>query len=165
MSEIERISPLVKKATELADEIKKGEQHIKERKAALRKMLDVDIPELMTELGLFSVTTSEGKAVEIVPFIDARIAVANKPRAFGWLRENGFGDLIKHQVVAQFAAGEDAEASACKLYLEENHFTTIDKQEVHPQTLKAWARERDEKGEEIPEDIFGIYRGTTTKIK
>jgi len=165
MNDIERISPLVKKAARSAERSKKLESDLKAEKQLLRRLLDVDIPELMTELGLVSITTDEGSKVEVQQFVDARIPISKQAQAFGWLRENGFGDLIKHQVISQFGTGEDAEAEAAALYLEGCGYATTNKLSVHPQTLKAWAREQDEHGTDIPDDLFGIYRGMTTKIK
>ncbi len=166
MNDLERIAPLVKRAQIMERNIKEADEAQKKRKADLRKLLDIEIPELMmNELGLSFIKTDDGASVEVFPFVDARIPVKKQGQAFGWLRENGFGDLIKHQVISQFAAGEDAEATAVMLYLESSGYSAEDKTTVHPMTLKAWVREQDGKGTEIPEDLFGVYRGMTTKIK
>ncbi len=165
LKELERIAPLVERARDNRRRIEELESFLKTAKATERKLLDIEIPELMQELDLTAITTADGATVDIIPFVDARIPVKKQPQAFGWLRENDFGDLIKHQVISQFAAGEDDAAFAAKLYLEESGFNVEDKVSVHPMTLKAWVREQDAKGTEIPEDLFGVYRGQTTKIK
>jgi len=165
LTELERIAPLVNKSRDLAFSIVTLEQELKKKKQEQRRMLETEIPELMNELEISCITMKDGAQVDVVPFVDARIPVAKQASAFGWLRENGYGDLIKHVITSQFAAGEEDEAKAVCLYLEENGFSAADKVSVHPGTLKAWAKERDAEGDEVPEDLFGIYRGSTTKIR
>ena len=162
---IDRVQPLIDRARRLQSTIERLEADTKHAKHELRRVLDIEIPELMNELGLSEVKTKDGLMVEVVPFVDARIPKARQHEALDWLRHHGYGDLIKHQVVATLGAGDDEMARAIQHYLEEIGVDATDKATVHPQTLKAWARERLADGEEIPEDLFGLYTGQTTKIK
>ena len=38
------------------------------------------------------------------------------------------------------------------------------KQAVHPSTLKSFVKQSLENGEDIPEDVFGVYRQTVAKL-
>ena len=164
---IDRVQPLVDLAEKEKARISRLDLELKEAKKSLRKILDVDIPELMNELCLATVTTKDGLAVEVVPFTDCSIPVANKDKAMTWLRDNGYGDLIKRQVIAAFGAGEDEVAEKAVAALREytDAGAIDDKQAIHPQTLKAWAREQLAEGVDLPDDVFSIYTGQTTKIK
>ena len=39
--------------------------------------------------------------------MEGTIKVDDRPEAHQWLRENGFGDLIKNSISAEFGMGED----------------------------------------------------------
>jgi len=103
--------------------------------------------------------------VQVAPVVYAHITEDKRQAAHAWLRQHGFGDLIKHQVTASFGAGEDDMAHAVKHHLEGLGVAVQDKESVHHSTLRAWARERLEAGDDIPEDLFGLSTGMTTKIK
>lgn len=165
MPSINKVQPLIDRARRLEREIAQAEARVKELKADYRRLLDSDIPSLMDELGLSEVRTKDGLLVQVVPFVDARIPRAKQAEALAWLREHGYGDLIKHEVKAAFGSGDDELARAAERYLEEIGAPISVKEAVHPQTLKAWAREQLEAGNEVPEDLFGLYTGETTRIK
>ena len=164
-SALERVLPLVNRAREQQERVERLEAELKAAKAALRRILDVELPELMDELGLEQVRTKDGAIVEVREVVDARIPRAKAEQALAWLKEHGYGDLIKHEVVARFGAGDEARAELVREAAEQAGAAVQVKETVHPQTLKAWARERLAEGEVIPEDLFGLYIGRTVKIK
>jgi hypothetical protein len=73
------------------------------------------------------------------------VLVANREKFYKWLRENNFGSLIRTEVVAQFGMGEDKKAVALTLSLLKRKYDVIQKQSVHPSTLKAFVKEQLEK--------------------
>lgn len=161
---LKTVSGLVSQAEQTEREVEAAEAELKEKKGLLRRLLDVDIPEAMAEVGLTQIKT-ETALVEVLPFVDARITKQHEQEAFAWLRENGHGDVIKREVKAAFRMGEDEIAEAVRLYLEEIGAASQDKASVHPGTLKKLVRECDEIGEPVPDEIFSVYRGQTTKIR
>jgi hypothetical protein len=50
-------------------------------------------------------------------------------------------------------------------YLEELSLTYQNKKSIHYQTLNAWGRQMEAEGEQIPEEIFNVYRSYTTKVE
>jgi len=162
---IERVMPLAQRALEIKARVEHLETALKEAKAELRRLLDVELPAAMNELGVEQIKLQDGSVLELRQVIDARIPRAKAAEALAWLREHGYGDLIKHEVVARFAAGEEKGASVVQQAAEQAGADVTVKETVHPQTLKAWARERLAEGEEIPDDLFGLYVGETVKIK
>ena len=81
------------------------------------------------------------------------------------MRKNGYGDLIKRVVAAQFGMGDDEDAERVYNMLGNEGFSVTDKESVHPATLKSQVKKWDESGDSFPEELFGVYRGMTTKIK
>ncbi len=141
------------------------EQKLKDEKKALLKMTDEDLPSLLAEAGLSSFTLDDGSKVEIKQTYGGSILVENRPKAFEWLRENEHGDIIKNKVSCQFGQGEDQEAEAFVRMAQSQGYPTDQKEEVHPQKLRAWIKEMVEKGNEFPMELFGAYIGQRAVIK
>jgi hypothetical protein len=95
----------------------------------------------------------------------ASILVDNRPAAYDWLREHGYDDIIKNTVACQFGRGEDDQASAFKAFAEKEGYLAEQKTEIHPQTLRAFVKERVESGDEFPMELFGAYIGQRAVVK
>ena len=68
--------------------------------------------------------------------------IANREKAFNWLRENGLGDIIKNEISVSFGRNEDNKAADYAALAEERGFQPTQKLKVEPMTLKALVRER-----------------------
>lgn len=137
-----------------------------ELKAAQQRAVqlgEVIIPERMDELGLATITTSDGATLSVLENIRASLPKEAKGAALAWLRDNGYAALIKRKVTVEFGKGEDEKAKEALERL--NGFDVSDDQTVHPQTLQAWVRECLAEGIEIPQETFGVYRQRLTKVK
>ena len=85
--------------------VKVLEENLKECKKNLMKLTDEDLPQLLTELGMSSFKMADGSSVEIKKTYGASIPVANRAQAYQWLRDNGFGDIVKNVVACNFGMG------------------------------------------------------------
>lgn len=141
------------------------EEQIKEEKKVLLKLTDEDMPAMLAEIGLSSFTLDDGSTVEIKQTYGASILVQNRPQAYDWLRDNGYDDIIKNTVACQFGRGEDDLASAFSAFAQQQGYTPEQKTDVHPQTLRAFVKERVEAGEEFPMELFGAWVGQRAVIK
>jgi hypothetical protein len=141
------------------------EEKLKAEKKALMKMTDEDLPTMLAEIGLSSMKLDDGSEVTVKPTYGASILVDNKPNAFAWLREHGYDDIIKNTVSCQFGRGEDEKANAFKSIAEEKGYYAEQKTDVHPQTLRAFVKERVESGDDFPMELFGAYVGQRAIIK
>ena len=159
------VATLARRIRDTEDEIAKAEEFLKERKAKLIKMTDEDLPAVMEELGLKAFTLEDGSKIDIKPLYGASIPGARKEEAFEWLRENGFDDIIKNDVICTFGRGEDDKAAEFAKAARERGLSPEQKQLVHAQTLKAWVRERVENGESFPMELFGAFVGQRATIK
>lgn len=119
----------------------------------------------MQEAGVNAIKLADGTQVEVKPFYGARIPESRVEEAFSWLREKGFGDLIKNTVTTTFNRGQDNQVAELVKVCENFGFKYLQKQKVEPMTLKAFAKEQVEKGKELPFDLFGIYIANKAKLK
>lgn len=140
------------------------EAKLKEEKKALLKLTDEDLPTMLSEIGLSSMKLDDGSEVTVKPTYGANILVDNRPQAYEWLREHGYDDIIKNTVFCQFGRGEDDKASAFKAFAAQEGHLAEQKEEIHPQTLRAFVKERTENGETLPE-VFGVYVGQRAVVK
>lgn len=162
---LKSVSALARRIRDTEEQIQKAEEFLKERKAQLLKMTDEDLPAVLEEMGLQSFTLDDGSKVEVKPLYGASIPAARKDEAFEWLRDNGFDDIIKNDVICSFGRGEDEKAVEFARAARERGLSPEQKQAVHAQTLKAWVRERVESGDAFPMDLFGAFVGQRATIK
>ena len=141
------------------------EQRLKDEKKALLKLTDEEMPAMLAEIGMASFSLDDGSTIDIKQTYGASIRVEKRPEAFEWLRDNGYDDIIKNTVACQFGRGEDDQASAFAAFAQQQGYAPDQKTEVHPQTLRAFVKERCEAGEEFPMELFGAWIGPRAVIK
>ena len=119
----------------------------------------------MSEMGLSHLKLMDGSSVDVKPNYSASISIANREAAFGWLRNNGLGDIIKNEISVSFGRNEDNKAADYAALAEGHGYQPQQKLKVEPMTLKALVRERIEAGKEMPTEIFNVFVGNKTTIK
>ena len=144
-------------------EVAELEDSLKEKKEAARKLSEEDIPLFLAEKGLSSITLDNGTEVKISEEIRPGVKVADRPFCYAWLRDNGYGDIIKNNVSVSFGMGEDAQAIKLKAAIEDLGMAGTEKEDVHYQTMKAFVTEQHKKGVSLP-DEFGVYVANKTKL-
>jgi hypothetical protein len=158
---LDKLSQLARDQWEAEKAVRVKEQELKDAKAALRKIAEEEIPELMDELGVEEFTTSEGIAVTVKENIRASISKANEPAAFQWLRDNGHAALINRSIV--IVADDDDQGQEILNIVRD--YEPTDKPSVHHSRLSAWVREKLAAGEDIPMDLLGVFRQRVSKVK
>jgi len=159
------ISDACNEMKKLENEIDQAEEVLSLKKAKYKDYQERKIPELMQEAGVNAIKLADGTQVEVKPFYGARIPESRTDEAFSWLRDKGFGDLIKNTVTTTFNRGQDNQVAELVRVCEQHGFKYLQKQKVEPMTLKAFAKEQVEKGKELPFDLFGIYIANKAKLK
>ena len=162
---IKSLADQVKKLRDLEDQVKVEEQALKDKKKEIERISGEVIPTLLSEMGLSSLKLADGSAVDVKPYYAANISVANREAAYGWLRSNGLGDIIKNDITVSFGRNEDNKAAQYANLAKGQGFQPTQKLKVEPMTLKALVRERIEAGKEMPTEIFNIFVGNKTTIK
>jgi hypothetical protein len=149
----------------LVKEIEDIEKNLKDKKKDLDVISAEVIPTMMSEMGLSQLKLMDGSMIDVKPFYNATITVANRESAFNWLRQNGLGDIIKNEMVVSFGRGEDNKAAEYAELAKSQGLQPAQKLKVEPMTLKALVRQRIEAGQEMPTEIFSIFVGNKTTIK
>jgi hypothetical protein len=171
MSNIDISQDSVKSISEKCNELKDLQRQVDEQEEKLKtlknKSRDLEervIPEMMQEAGVSLLKLADGSSVEVKPFYAAKIPESRIDEAFGYLRSNGFEDLIKNTVTASFGRGQDNQVSELINVCEKFGFNYNKKEKVEPMTLKAFVKEQIEGGKKLPFDLFGVYIANKTKI-
>jgi len=158
------LSDLVRKLRNVEDQIADAENHLKALKQEKHELSVENIPALMDEMGVDRLDV-DGVTVSRKMMVHASIPSDRKDEAFAWLRENNLDDIIKNDVTVSFSAGQDNMAGSVVEDLRQQYgLDPAQKTHIHPQTLKAWVRNRIESGQDIDFDQFGVFVGTEAKI-
>lgn len=163
MSDLRRISALATQQLQLEREISGLEEQLKNTRDLHRQIAETDLPEAMEAAEMEEFVMKDGRKVSIKQTYHVEIPKdpERRGRAFSWLRDHGYGGLIKRFLRIEFGVGEDAKAE--KVYnslvrrkgLKDN--SIISDETVHHSTLKSWAKKAMEDGEEVPVEDFGLY--------
>ena len=162
---IQSLADQVEKLESLQKRLELQEENMKSTKKQLEHLSGEVIPTMMSEMGLSHLKLMDGSSVDVKPNYSASISVANKEKAFNWLRNNGLGDIIKNEISVSFGRNEDNKAADYAALAQERGYQPTQKLKVEPMTLKALVRERLEAGKEMPTEIFNIFVGNKTTIK
>lgn len=163
---VARVTELVRLLATQAARVAALETELTEAKAAHRRTETEDLPDLMQELGLDAVRLADGTAVELKEEVSAGITEARRSEAHAWLRERGFGGLIKTAVVVEYGAGAEGEALSLGERLErELDRDVMVSEKVAPQTLKAFVREQLAAGRPLPFELFGVHAFSFAKVR
>jgi len=159
------IAALARQIRDKEETISRLEGTLKEEKKTLLKLTDEEMPAMLAEIGISSFSLDDGSTVEVKQTYGASILVNNRPAAYEWLREHGYDDIIKNTVFCQFGRGEDDLASSFAAFAQQQGYVPEQKTEIHPQTLRAFVKERVEEGDAFPMELFGAWVGQRAVIK
>ena len=162
---IKTLADQVEKLNSLQNDIESQEGNLKKTKKQFDYLSGEVIPTMMAEMGLSHLKLMDGSSVDVKPNYSASISIANREKAFNWLRDNGLGDIIKNEILVSFGRNEDNKAATYAELAKGQGFQPTQKMKVEPMTLKALVRERIEAGQEMPTEIFGVFSENKTTIK
>lgn len=156
---IERAVKLAELLIEARQQVDRHELELAAHKETVRRIEQEDLPELMQELGLETFRLKTGETIEVKLDVECSISEQRRSAAHAWLSENGFGGLIKTDVVVNFDRGEHDAAVEFAAKVGGNAV-----ERVHPSTLKAFIKEQLEAGTAIPFETFGIRPFNRVKV-
>ena len=163
-SEYKTVASLARQIQDEEEYISSLEKDLKGAKKKLTQLTEHDLPSLLEEIGMLKFELNDGSKVIVQQIYSASIPVANRPKAFQWLRDKGYGDIIKNVISCEFGMGEDQKAHDFRDTATQNGFEIKQNTTVHSSTLKSFVKERCDKGDEFPMDLFGAYIGQKAKI-
>lgn len=165
-NDLKSVSVLADQIKNKQAEIEQLESQLKEKREALARIEEVDLPDLMLSLGLRDFTMVDGAKIKIEDVVRASISVSNRGEAFDWLTSNGHGDLIKKTVAVSL--GREAPAEHITMLQDMATglgYSTAVTDKVEPSTLSAFVRGQLAEGANIPMELFGVYQGRKAVIK
>lgn len=163
--DLSQLHELAEQQAQAEAEVARIEAELNGAKERLKQIAEVALPAAMDELGLTEFKTTSGLIIVIAETIRASIPKARQAEAFDWLRARGHANLIKRQLSISFGKGEDELADKALDLLIAQHYDPEVKTEVHTQTLGALVREKLEAGEDLPLELFGVFRQRSSKIE
>ena len=168
--DLAELNKKVKKLEACESRLEKLMEEVDTLKSNIKKISYEEIPDLLAEKGLASLKLSDGTVVEVKKVINAYLPKADKDpegreEAFNWLRNNGHGDIIQNNIIVSFGRGEDNKAVEYASLAQQKGYLPTQKVDVHNRVLVAAFRERLEKGQEVPPELFNLFVGNQTKIK
>lgn len=160
------VSSLVNDLLSLDEEIVKMKQLVELLQKRRENLSTVQIPDALREVRMSGFTLEDGTTVSLKNEVYAGISEKNLPEALGWLRKNGFSDLIKNEIKLSFGMGDDSLSEQVRDYLTNSvKIGFNEKVTVAPQTLRAFVREQDRLGKTVPDTLFSVHRTTETQYK
>lgn len=164
---MERLQGLAEQQAAAVLRVETITQELKEAKANLQSIAEVELPDLMDELGIAEFKTSAGYDIKVTENIRGSIPKKTEADAFAWLDENGYEKLIKRQFQIEFGKNEEEWAGKFEeeLTKHDRPLHIKKKRTIHPQTLWAFVSSELKEGTEIPMELFGVYRQRIAKIK
>ena len=168
--DLAELNKKVKKLEACESRLEKLMEEVDTLKSNIKKISYEEIPDLLAEKGLASLKLSDGTVVEVKKVINAYLPKADRDpegreKAFQWLRDNGHGDIIKNDITVSLGRGEDNKAVEYASLAQQKGYLPTQKVDVHNRVLVAAFRERLEKGQEVPPELFNLFVGNQTKIK
>lgn len=153
---------LLDRIAEAADALRKAkqacaaaEQEMETHKATIRDLRERVLPALLDEgqVQMVALQDAQGTTVERGQEVYASISRERAPAACAWLDANGYGSLIKSEVVVEAPRGDRATATRAMAALRTAGVQFEERSGVHAQTLKAFVRESLEAGRTLPPSI------------
>lgn len=148
----------------LENDIAECEERLKRKKEEHRRLSTEVIPNMMSEVGLESLTLPGGMKLGISDVVYAKLP-DNPYKAFQWLRINNMDGVIKTSLTLDFGKGEDDKVQAVQEMLAQVGYTPNVKSTIHHMTLRALVKEQLTKGTDIPLEDFGAGTVRTSVIK
>jgi|AntRauTorcE11897_2_1112592.scaffolds.fasta_scaffold04355_4 hypothetical protein len=171
LTPLKRLTTMARIAARYEEAVEGKDAEMKALKKKLLNLHQVDLPELMDELELVEITVrdEDGSALRLTSErkYDSKITDGTRDAALRWLTENGFGGLIKTELVLSFDRDhrDEAGAIASRLREESPEGAMALKETVHAGTLKAFVAERLQANESVPFDLFNIHTYSMVKPK
>lgn len=168
--QIEELQAVCEQFIDKQSQIKELEEKLAQANSDLKLLSEETIPSMMEELGVEEIKLKTGEIISTVMDVYASLASTNtdpeqKAAAMGWLNDNGYGDIIKVKVNANF--GREEHDAAMQLFndLAQQGYNVNYDENVHPATLKAFIKERLQAGDNIPLSLFNANQYNKTVVR
>lgn len=164
---LEAAQRLANEASQIQEQIDDYNLTLKSLNDRKKEIIERELPEMMKEAKISSFTLENGKKISLKEIVAATVPKDERQKRafFDWLQDEQATDIIKSQVAIAFDRGGHNEALSLVYELQGQGYAAGFDENVYPQTLVKFLRERLENGEDLPpENILSVYLGTHAKI-
>jgi hypothetical protein len=146
--------------------VERMEEDLKAAKQTLQSLRTGRIPDLMSEVGVSSMTIDD-KTIDLADFVSGSLPKdpEKRRRAIEWLENEGADGMIKTEVTVEFGRNQHKEALRLGNVLMNDGYAPSVNSSIASQTLLKFARDRLAAGEPIDFEILGLYTGKVAKVK
>jgi hypothetical protein len=165
-NQLSDIEEVCQQALALKNHIDMLDEAKKKTNEELHALLSKTLPDMISGAGITEFKMNNGTKVELKEYVSGSLPKEDEARsaAFEYIREHSGESLIKMNVVAKFERGDTNRAASALAALRELEVDFDAKEDIHPMTLAAWARERMKNGEEVALETIGLTAGRMAKI-
>ena len=161
-----QLNTLAKSLVDTKNDISVAEENVSKLKESYKQIRENDLPDMMNSLNMDQFKLTDGTVISVKDDVFASIKADKNVEALQWLDDNGLGDIIKHKISISFNRGEHDDAEKFKEMFGQSFKQELDeKSTVHPQTLKATAKEMVNSGQNLPDDFFSVYEAKVANVK
>jgi hypothetical protein len=161
------LSKVAQEMRDMEQNVAALEDALKLEKSRLHRLRTKVLPEMFAEAGVSSFELDDGTRLSMETLVNG--SLPKDPErldiAINHLRDIGGEELIRTEVTAMFSRGEHNMAMDFYADAEQRGLTTKMHEGVHPQTLKAFVREKLNGGDEIDPEKLGVYVSQIVKAK
>jgi deoxyxylulose-5-phosphate synthase len=148
----------------LEGEVSRLEQLQKTTAAALRKISEQELPELLDRAGMKFFGLKDGRKIEITEDLYTSIPAVRKNEILTAVRERGGGDLIKNELSIMLDKGKDNAAAQIEAQAKEMGLEVERSETIAPQTYKKWVKTMLTSDKPIDLAFFGAHKVTRAKV-
>ena len=163
---LEQLTALAIAQRELEGEIALAEDEVKRLETLHRRLAEVQIPELMQELGMEKFTLSDGFEVGVKEKWRVSIPQKNMAECVAFLDANEASGLVKRKFEIVFTKEEEKFARKFQRDCgqRKNALPMTETSKVESGTAKKWIINRMANGEAVDLSLFGAYRQRVAKV-
>lgn len=164
---LQRIADMLRARNKVNDEVQRLTAELKAASEDLSRYDELMFPELFDEVGVSAFEDEEGNRLEVADKMYGSLPRTDPEKrqlAMEELHRHEGDGLIKSVISITYSKGETDMAHKTLALLAERDIPAQLNEDVHPQTLAAWARERLEAGDPISLETLGLRIRRALKI-
>lgn len=154
-----RVTELAREQVKCQKTVTKLEGLLKLAEAALRRVEEGELPNLMDEVGITELKLGKGWQLAITRKYSVKPAEKNRQKVVDWMEKKGFSGIVKREFVISF--GKEDEAWVRKfegdLKKRKKQLDTVRNRRIESATLRKHVLEMLEEGISVPRKLFGIF--------
>lgn len=164
---LQQLTKLAEEQRRLEDLIARSEVKLGEYREQFKAIAERQLPNLMDELELEEFKTKSGLKIKVSEKIRASIPEARMDEAIQWLDENKHDKLVRRLFVIQFNKEEEDWANKFQRDLRQRKkpVNCTQKKDIHNRTLVSFVTRELEAGNELPLDLFGVFRQRVSLVE